>query len=39
MFALTLMILSLLVIFAVDTRHKRRKFLEDNQQKWQNTSW
>jgi hypothetical protein len=39
MIVLSLMILSLIVVFAIDTRQKRRKFLEERQPKWQNTSW
>jgi hypothetical protein len=39
MIALTFMILSLIVVFAIDTRQKRRRFLEESKQKWQNTSW
>jgi hypothetical protein len=38
MIALTFLILSLIVIFALDTRQKRRRFLAENKQKWQNTS-
>ena len=38
MITLTFMISSLIVVFAIDTRQKRRRFLEESQQKWQNTS-
>ncbi len=39
MIVLTFMILSLIVVFAIDTRQKRRRFLEESKQEWQNTSW
>lgn len=39
MAVLTLMILSLIVILAIDVRQKRRKYLNESQQKWQNTYW
>ena len=39
MIALTFMILSLIVVFAIDTRQKRHRFLEKGKQEWQNTSW
>jgi hypothetical protein len=38
MIALTFMILSLLIVFAIDTHQKRRRFLAESKQKWQNTS-
>jgi hypothetical protein len=38
MLILTFMILGLIVVFAIDTRQKRRRFLDESKQKWQNTS-
>jgi hypothetical protein len=38
MIALTFMILSLIVVLAIDTYQKRRRFLDESKQKWQNTS-
>ena len=39
MIALTFMILSLIAVFAIDIRQKRREFLDESKRKWQNTSW
>ena len=37
MVVLTLMVLSLIAVLAIDTRQKRRRFLEESEQEWQNT--
>jgi hypothetical protein len=38
MLILTFIILGLIVVFAIDTRQKRRRFLEESKHTWQNTS-